>query len=78
MSSTPDRAEIIELLASYGDRAPESIGERVDSLELAWLLHALSERYGLTEDLEDDQLLRMSTVDGVLDVMRDSLVVESR
>lgn len=72
------RDEVIALLASYGNRTPAEVGEHIDSLELAWLLHALTERYGLTEDLTDDQLIQMSTVDGVVAVVAAELAGATR
>jgi len=56
------------MLATYGDRSPENIPEAIDSLELAWLLHQLEQRWGAL-DLDDDMVARMSTVTGVLGVL---------
>jgi acyl carrier protein len=58
------------MLATYGDRSPDDVPEAIDSLELAWLIHQIEQRYG-DVDLDDDTLSRMSTVTGVLDVLRD-------
>jgi len=73
MPSTPDRQEVVAMLATYGNRDPEAVRERIDSLELAWLLHQVEQRYGVALDLEDDKLARMSTVAGAVDVLRDVL-----
>ncbi len=60
------------MLATFGDRQPEQVPEEIDSLELVWLIHQIEERYGdLDLDLDDDILDRMSTVTGVLDVLKD-------
>jgi acyl carrier protein len=56
------------MLATYGDRQAEQVPEGIDSLELAWLIHQLQERYGEL-DVDDDMFTRMSTVTGVLDVL---------
>ena len=56
------------MLASYGDREPEQVPEAIDSLELAWLMHQLEQRYGAL-DVDDDTIARMSTVTGVVDVL---------
>jgi hypothetical protein len=56
------------MLATYGDREPEQIPEAIDSLELAWLLHQVEQRYGVI-DFDDDTVARMTTVTGVLDVL---------
>ena len=58
------------MLATYGDRQPEQVPEAIDSLELAWLIHQVEQRYGEL-DLDDDMLARMSTVTGAVGVMKD-------
>ena len=57
------------MLATYGDREPEQVPEAIDSLELAWLMHQLEQRYGAV-DVDDDTIARMSTVTGVVDVLK--------
>jgi acyl carrier protein len=69
----PGRREVVEMLASYGARDAATIGEGIDSLELAWLIHAVEQRYLLTLELDDDQLTRMSTVDGAVEALREVL-----
>lgn len=68
-----DRTEVIAMLASYGDRSPEQVRERIDSLELAWLLHQVEQRRAVTLDLDDDALARMTTVDGAVAVLAEVL-----
>ena len=58
------------MLATYGDRQPEQVPEAIDSLELAWLVHQIEQRYGAL-DVDDDMIARMSTVTGVVDVLKD-------
>lgn len=58
------------MLATYGDRQPEQVPEAIDSLELAWLIHQIEQRYGAL-DVDDDMIARMSTVTGVVDVLKD-------
>jgi len=58
------------MLATYGDRQPEQVPEAIDSLELAWLIHQVEQRYG-EFDIDDDMLARMSTVTGALGVLTD-------
>ncbi len=58
------------MLASYGDRQPEQVPEAIDSLELAWLIHQVEQRYG-EFDVDDDMLARMSTVSGAVGVLTD-------
>ena len=52
--------------------------ERIDSLELAWLVHQLEQHYGVTLDLDDEDLARMSTVSGRLDVLTELKVERVR
>jgi acyl carrier protein len=64
------RSDVVAMLATYGDRQPEQVPEAIDSLELAWLIHQIEQRYGEL-DVDDNMLERMSTVSGVLDVLTD-------
>ena len=64
------------MLATYGDRQPEEVPEAIDSLELAWLMHQIEQRYGEL-DVDDDMIARMSTVSGVIDVLTDLKVGSS-
>ena len=57
------------MLATYGDRQPDQVPEAIDSLELAWLIHQVEQRYGAL-DLDDATIDRMSTVTGALEVLR--------
>ena len=74
MSPAPDRQAVVAMLATYGNREPEAVRERIDSLELAWLVHQVEQRYGVSLDLSDEALARMSTVTGAVDVLRDTVV----
>ena len=64
-----DRSEIVALLATLGDRDPADVPDRVDSLELAWLVHKVEQRHGVRLDLGDDELDRMATVSGAAEVL---------
>jgi acyl carrier protein len=66
---SPGRDEVIAMLATYGDRTPDQVRERLDSLELAWLIHQVEQRYKAELDLDDEQILQMSTVDGAVTVL---------
>jgi acyl carrier protein len=70
MSTTVDRDAVLAMLASYGDRPASAVRDRIDSLELAWLVHQAEQRYGVTLDLTDEELAGMSTVDGAVGVLR--------
>jgi hypothetical protein len=77
MSGTLERSEVVALLATYGGRHPEQVPEAIDSLELAWLIHQVEQRYGVL-DIDDDALPRMSTVTGAVDVLRDLKIGSAR
>jgi acyl carrier protein len=70
MASVLQRSDVVAMLATYGDRQPEQVPEAIDSLELAWLIHQIEQRYGPL-DVDDDMLARMSTVTSVVDLLRD-------
>ena len=65
----PDRDEIVAMLATYGNRESAAVRERIDSLDLAWLVHQVEQRYEVTLDLGDEDLARMSTVSGAVEVL---------
>jgi acyl carrier protein len=67
VSDSPRRAEVVEMLAAFGDRPPDQVPEGIDSMELAWLAHRIEQRYG--NQLDDDTLARMTTVSGVVQVL---------
>jgi hypothetical protein len=69
MPAVPQRSDVVAMLATYGDRQPEQVPEAIDSLELVWLIHQIEQRYGAL-DLDDGLLEHMSTVTGVLDVLK--------
>jgi hypothetical protein len=71
LAATPGRGEVVALLATYGDRRPEQVPETVDSLELAWFVHQLQERYGRPFDVDDEVLARMTTVTEVVRVLEE-------
>jgi hypothetical protein len=69
----PSREEIVKMLASYGERPLETVAERIDSMELAWLIHVVEQTHRVRLDLGDEALGRMSTVSGAVDVLREAL-----
>jgi hypothetical protein len=68
MTDEIGRPDVVAMLATYGDRQPEEITEEISSLELAWLMHQIEQRYGAL-DVDDDTLTRMSTVTGAVEVL---------
>jgi acyl carrier protein len=49
-----------------GGRAPDEVVEKIGSLELAWLVSQVEERYGRRLDLSDDALRQMTTISGAV------------
>jgi hypothetical protein len=72
----PQRPDAVAMLATYGDRQPEQVPEAIDSLELTWLMHKIEQRYGAL-DVDDDMIARMSTVTGVVEMLRNLRVGSS-
>ncbi|MGX7828498.1 hypothetical protein ACTG9Q_25740 [Actinokineospora sp. 24-640] len=66
----PERADVVSMLAEYGDRDPGEVGERLDSLELTWLLAQVERRYGVELDLTDEVFAAMTTVSGAVGALR--------
>lgn len=66
------------MLATYRDRPLEAVGERIDSVELAWLVHELEQRYGSGLELSDEQLEQMTTVSETVDVLRAAMTVTAK
>ncbi|HET8661263.1 MAG TPA: hypothetical protein VFM55_19975 [Micromonosporaceae bacterium] len=78
MATAPDRGEVVAMLATLGNRTVEQVHERIDSLEQVWLVHQVEQRYGVSLDLSDDQLERMSTVSGAVEVLRQAVPQTAR
>ena len=60
MTAVLGRADVLEILAGLHSRPVEDIPERIDSMELAWLVHQVEQRYDLRIELSDGQLGRMA------------------
>jgi hypothetical protein len=73
MTKLPDRADVLVMLASYGDRKPEDVNEELGSLELTWLVAQAEQRYSVLLDLSDEMFARMGTVTGAVAVLRAEL-----
>jgi acyl carrier protein len=71
-----ERSEVVAMLATYRERRPDQVPEAIDSLELAWLIHQVEQRYGAL-DIDDDSIARMFTVTGAVDVLRDLKIGQS-
>ncbi|MFG3707175.1 acyl carrier protein [Micromonospora sp. NPDC047670] len=75
MAGQPDlgRADLVTMLAELTEKPAAEVGDRIGSMELAWLVHLVEQRYGRQLDLTDDQLAGIRTVDDALAVFRTSL-----
>ncbi|WP_158839850.1 hypothetical protein [Saccharothrix deserti] len=69
--ATPDRDDILAMLGSLDGRPAEDVPELIESMELAWLVHQVEQRYGVRMELDSDQYGRMTTVSGAADVLRE-------
>lgn len=72
-AAAPDRGEVIEMLASFGQRSPDEVPEQIGSLELTWLITKVESRYDVMLDLSDEMLARMTTVSGAVTALADVL-----
>lgn len=63
------------MVASFGERPVTEVGERIDSIQLAWLVHQVEQRYGVQLELDDAQYGRMSTITGAVEVLREAVMV---
>jgi hypothetical protein len=70
----PEPAELVAMLAALGDRGPQQVPESIDSMELAWLIHQVEERYGRQIDLDDEAMARATTVSAAAEVLREALL----
>jgi acyl carrier protein len=68
-----NREEIVAMLATFRERRPEEVGEQIDSLELAWLVHQVEQRYGVALADHEDDLARISSVSDAVDILGDLL-----
>ncbi|MBF5029057.1 MULTISPECIES: acyl carrier protein [unclassified Micromonospora] len=75
MSGQPDlgRADLVSMLAELTAKPADQVPDRLGSMELAWLVHMVEQRYDRRLDLGDDELAGIRTVDDALAVFRGSL-----
>lgn len=72
LSCPPGRSDILAMLAQQDGQGPADDG-RIDSLQLAWLLYQVEQRYQVELDLDDDQLALMDSVSRAVDVLAAAL-----
>ena len=71
----PGRDEVLAMLASLDGRPAQDVPELIESMELAWLVHQVEQRYGVRMELDSGQYGRMTTVSGAADVLREVIGV---
>ncbi|MGH3662959.1 MAG: acyl carrier protein [Micromonosporaceae bacterium] len=67
------REDLVVMLAELDGRPVADVRERIGSMELAWLVHRVEQRYATRLDLDDDQLAAMATVADAVRVFRQAL-----
>jgi hypothetical protein len=75
-SALPNRTDVLEMLAGYGERLPEDVNEELGSLELTWLIAQAEQRYSVQLDLTDEMFAGMDTVDGAVAALRTAIAAE--
>ncbi|HST46300.1 hypothetical protein [Jatrophihabitans sp.] len=75
MPDTPnlDRDDVLAMLTPLGTRGPDSTLERLSSMEVAWLVHQVEQRYGIELDLDDEQLARLRTITDAVQLLGESV-----
>jgi hypothetical protein len=73
VTTPPEREDVLAMLAMLSGRDAAQPSETIDSMELAWLVQQVEQRNRVVLDLGDDELARMSTVDGAVGVLREAL-----
>lgn len=72
LGSPPGRPDILAMLAQQDGQGPAD-DDRIDSLQLAWLLYQVEQRYQVELDLDDEQLALMDSVSRAVDVLAAAL-----
>jgi hypothetical protein len=67
------RADLVGMLAELTAKPVDQVPDRIGSMELAWLVHLVEQRYERRMELSDDQLAGIRTVDDALAVFHRSL-----
>lgn len=70
---TLERADVLAMLAGLGTRGADSTLERLSSMEVAWLVHQVEQRYDVELDLDDDELARLRTVSDAVRLLGESV-----
>ncbi|CAL9608092.1 hypothetical protein SUDANB121_05592 [Nocardiopsis dassonvillei] len=62
-SHRPDREDLLRILATFTGRPPEEVGENIDSMHLAWIVHGCEQEHGFLVDIDDPRVNGARTVD---------------
>ncbi|MFL6164356.1 MAG: acyl carrier protein [Jatrophihabitantaceae bacterium] len=73
-TSPLDRAQLVSMLAPLAHRGRDPEAERLDSMEVAWLVHQVEQRYQVRLDFDDDQLAKLRTLTDAVRLLNDSVV----
>ncbi|MFD8085502.1 acyl carrier protein [Kitasatospora sp. NPDC059722] len=73
----PDRAEVVDMLAAFGQRAADTVPDELGSLELTWLIAEFEQRYGIEGDLDDERFAAVRTVDDATGLLREALLAST-
>ncbi|RAO39627.1 hypothetical protein PSN13_00652 [Micromonospora saelicesensis] len=65
------------MLAELTAKPAAEVSDRIGSMELAWLVHLVEQRYERRLDLTDDELAGIRTIDDALVVFRASLTASA-
>ncbi len=65
------------MLAELTAKPAADVSDRIGSMELAWLVHLVEQRYERRLDITDDELAGIRTVDDALLVFRASLTASA-
>jgi acyl carrier protein len=76
--ATVERDDVMSMIANLDGRPVAEIDGRIDSMQLAWLVHQAEQRYGVEIELTDGQYARMGTVDGAVEVLREAIAAVPR
>jgi acyl carrier protein len=75
MSAQPalERADVLQMLQSLNERATDPARERLSSMEVAWIVHQVEQRYSVELDLDDDQLAKLRTIEDAVQLLGESV-----
>lgn len=66
----PNREDLLRILATFTERPPEEVGENIDSMRLAWIVHGCEQDHEFHVDIDDPRVARARTVDELADALQ--------